>query len=129
MTIDSVSGPTTALVRTALDAALMRHQMHAANIANASVAGYRPMRLDFGDAMARARADIQAGGAAAHGGIAELAPDVVPLEDGFGNRAGKVELDVEVAGIAHNTLAYQALMKGLSRYMGILGIAMSDGRR
>lgn len=128
MNIDPVSGPTTALVRTALDAALMRHQMHATNIANASVAGYQPMRLDFGDAMARARADIQAGGMA-HGGVAGLSPDIVPLEDGYGHRADKVELDVEVAAIAHNTLAYQALMKGLSRYMGILGIAMSDGRR
>lgn len=124
MNIDSVSGPTTALVRTALDAALMRHQVHATNIANASVAGYQPLRLDFGDAMARARTELQAGGTAP-----ELSPGIVPLEDGFGHRADKVELDVEVAEIAHNTLAYQALMKGLSRYMGLLNIAVSDGRR
>ena len=130
MNLEPLSGPTTSLVRLALDAAQMRHRVHVTNIANASVPAYTPVRLDFGQTLNEARAQlVSADPGRDTAAPADLAQEVVPATDGRGQPLGSVELDVEMAEMVHNTLAYQSLMKGLSRHLAILSMAVSDGRR
>jgi flagellar basal-body rod protein FlgB len=50
-----LNSATSELVLRALDAGVMRHAVHAANIANASVEGYQPLRLEFSEQLAAAR--------------------------------------------------------------------------
>jgi flagellar basal-body rod protein FlgB len=92
------------------------------------VPDYAPVRLDFGDALARARDELNAGqtGAAA---LEVLTPEVTPQRDVQGHMQTAVEVDTEVAEIAQNTLQYQALMKGLSKHLSILSLAISEGKR
>jgi flagellar basal-body rod protein FlgB len=125
--IEPIAGSTTTLVRLALDAAQMRHRAHVTNIANAGVPGYAPVRLDFGDALARAQAQLAQNPGDAE--IQALSPDVVLATDPHGRPIGSVELDVEMADMVHNAMDYQALLKGLSRHLSILSMAISDGRR
>lgn len=127
MNIDPIAGSTTALMRMALDAAQMRHRVHVTNIANASVPEYTPVRLDFGDALSRARAEL-----ASPSGQPELQaldPVAVPATDSRGQPLGSVELDVEMADMVQNTMAYQVMLKGLAKHFSILSMAASDGRR
>ena len=70
-----LSGATSDLVLRALDAATVRHAVHSANIANASVEGYRPLRVEFEDQLSAARsALLGSDGAAAQRAAATLDP-------------------------------------------------------
>lgn len=90
----------------ALDGATLRHRVIAHNIANANTPGFTPLRVSFEKQF-----------------DAALKPVVEPAA------GGKVELDVEMAQLAQNSLQYQALLRGLGRYLAILGAAISEGKR
>lgn len=126
MNVDAISGQTGALLLAALDAAQLRHQVHALNIANANVAGYQPVRANFGDELARLRAAAQSG-ALAPGDRAE--PQVEPAVDADGTPAQRVEIDLEAAEISRNTLHYQALLRGLGKHLALMSAAIGDTRR
>ncbi|TAK83711.1 MAG: flagellar basal body protein [Aquabacterium sp.] len=123
MNIDPLNGATGALVRLALDAAQARHRALAANIANAGVPGYTPLRLGFGEQLAQLRDAMAAGDTRVLDGVQALQPDAPA------GGADRVELDQEVAGLAENTLQYQALMRGLSRHMSLISLALNEGRK
>jgi len=116
--IDSV---TTAAVTAALDAASLRQQAIATNIAHASVAGRAAERVRFEAAWTAAR-DGTAGPSMA------LASRTEPLLDADG-RPVAIQLDREVAALAENTLHYQTLVRGLTRHLGLLASAASEGKR
>ena len=116
--IDSV---TTAALGAALDAASLRQQVIATNIANASVAGRAAERVRFEAAWAVAR-----DGASAPRVVLESRTE--PLLDASG-RPAAVQLDREVAALAENTLHHQALVRGLHRHLGLLATAASEGKR
>ena len=128
MNIDPLAGPTGSLLKMALDAAQLRHQVHVTNIANANVSGYTPMRLNFADELARMREALASDPSGA-GVSSELQVMAEPASDGQGHAIDHVEVDMEVAEIAKNTLHYQAVLKGLSRHLSIIGMAIGDGRR
>jgi flagellar basal-body rod protein FlgB len=97
---------TVGAVALALDAALLRHQAIAANIANVNTAGYQPVRVSFEE----------------H--LGAQAPRLERVEG-----EAKVELDVEVAHLSANTVHYQALLRGLNKQFSILGTAINEGKR
>ncbi|MBX3625325.1 MAG: flagellar basal body protein [Rhizobacter sp.] len=110
----------------ALDAATMRHQVHAANIANAGVAGYKAQRLNFeaqvhqGLQSARTFGQVQAGPQVS----VRIEPDL-----GVDGQPHAVQLDVEVAAMSQNSVHYQTLVRALNRQLSILASAVSEGKR
>jgi flagellar basal-body rod protein FlgB len=119
-----LAGATSDLVLRALDAAVVRHAVHSANIANASVEGYQPLRVDFEDQLAAARsALVGRDDAAAQRAAASLEPQVVPQVD-----AQPVQLDREVALMMENSVRYQALLSALGKNGAMLRLAIREGR-
>ena len=115
---------TSALVLRALDAGVMQHAVHAANIANASVEGYQPLRLEFEDQLAAARtALLGRDDAAAQRAVGQLEPQVMPDDSGR-----PVQLDREVALMMENTVRYQALLGALGKSGALVRLAIREGR-
>jgi flagellar basal-body rod protein FlgB len=115
----------------ALDVAALRHQTIANNIANANTEGFSPQRVGFDAYFKDARQQLNERGRLdlqTLDSMSTTRPSIGPLLGAAGLPV-KVQLDVEVAEMAQNAVQYQALIKGLSRYMSVLSSAVSDGRR
>jgi len=120
-----VEAITTASLSLALDAATLRHQVIAANIANAGSAGFVPRRASFEAHLADSQRIAQ-------GVPRPLAPELqvrIELDLTPGGQVRDVHVDNEVAAMAENSLHYQALVRGLSRHLGILASAVTEGKR
>jgi flagellar basal-body rod protein FlgB len=121
-----LTSATSALVLRALDAGVMRHAVHAANIANASVEGYQPLRLEFADQLAAARtALLSRDDATAKRAVGLLEPQVAP-DAAAAERP--VQLDREVALMMENTVRYQALLGALGKSGSLVRLAIREGR-
>jgi len=104
----------------ALDAALVRQQVIAHNIANAHTENFVPQRVSFDVALATAGKDPIS---------ASLQVDVRTEPQINLSIDGAVRLDAEVAAMAQNNAHYQALLKALNRHLSVLSIAVNDGKR
>lgn len=124
----SVEATTTATLAFALNAASLRQQAIATNIANAHTLGYAPQRVDFASQLEDARRSLEARGSLDPLTLASVRLQVESHPGADGARPD-VQLDMETARLAENAVHYQALLKGLSRHLSILSIAVSDGRR
>ncbi len=109
------------LIQRALDAGALRHQAIAQNIANASVPGARPVQVQFEALLGPVRADLAAG--------RPLQATDVPSPVLQTDATQTIVLDEQMAALSSNSLQYQALLKALSRELGILSIAVQEGRR
>lgn len=127
---EGIEGVTTALLGLALDAASLRQQAIAANIANADVPGYAPLAVDFESQLEGARRDMNGTPRLDMATLSQVVPtlvaDATPHAPGL---SPKVMLDMEVARLAQNGVHYQALVTGLSRHYAILSLAVGDGRK
>ncbi len=123
-----IEGATLGVLRLALDAASLRHQIIAHNIANANTVGYAPVRVSFEEQFDALRSGLgQPRGLDARE-LGELRP-VVEQERAVNGATAKVALDLEVAKLAQNTVHYQALLRGVGRYLSIIGVAVTEGKR
>ena len=126
--IFSLEAMTTATLSKALEAASLRQQAIAANVANVNTEGYGPLKLSFEAQLEEASASLRERGSVAPDDLRALhlalEPDLAP--DGA-PRA--IELDAEVAAMARNAVQYQALAQGLSRHFALLAAAAADGRK
>ena len=129
---DGIEAVTRMALALALDAASLRQQAIATNIANADTLGYQPQRVNFEAQLADVRRSLaNAGGGAGAADPAawrQVRPRIEMALDGQGHPA-PVQLDVEAADMARNAVHYQALLKGLSRHFAILSMAAGDGRK
>lgn len=126
---EGIEAVTTTMMGLALDAASLRQQAIAANIANSETAGYVPMGVSFDAHMADMQRLLDGGGVQLDAGVLEaMQPRLQPVTDMAGVPA-KIMLDVEVANLAQNAVQYQALVKGLSKHYAILSSAVSDGKK
>jgi flagellar basal-body rod protein FlgB len=112
------------LVTKALDAAGLRQAVLAQNIANANVAGYKPARVSFEDQLAQVRGALNRGESVSSAELANVGAIVQPDDT-----AGDVELDSQVAAMSQNALQYQALLKAIDSELGLVSLAVSDGKR
>jgi flagellar basal-body rod protein FlgB len=119
---------TTAALGLALDAASLRQQAIASNIANHATQGYVAQKLDFGLQMEEARRVLQANGSIDTFALAGVRLQLEPVLDAQGQPA-KVQLDEQVADMAQNAVQYQILARGLNRHFAILSMAANDGKR
>jgi flagellar basal-body rod protein FlgB len=124
MGLSELTGVTGAMVKLALDAASLRHLVIANNIANANTPGYVPMRVEFEEHLAAAVRESPSGAVLGRA----AAPAVVPDLQGLDPLQARVQLDVEAAQLAQNTVQYQALLRGLRGKLEMLQIAVNDGK-
>lgn len=106
-------------VRLALGAGSLRQRIIASNIANASSPDHVRMKVVFEEHLANALDALSDGSA-----LQSVQPDVVAA----GPRGAKVQIDQEMVDLSANSVRYQALTKGLSRYYGIASLIVSSGR-
>lgn len=107
---------TSAMAIKALDGLSARSVATAENIANAQTRGYRPVRVDFEQALAMAAAD----GSDAVRGLQPRFLQATVAQD--------VRLDLELAAAASTSGRYAAVVELLSRQMQIDALAVSGGR-
>jgi flagellar basal-body rod protein FlgB len=119
---------TTAMVSTALDAATLRHQVIASNIANAGRADYTAQRVSFEATLAEAAQDTGSVDRAEAHSLFDLRMRIEPDRAADGS-ARRIELDQEVGALAQNSMHYQALVRGLSKYLSLMATAVGDGKR
>jgi flagellar basal-body rod protein FlgB len=114
--ISAMEGMGTAMAKLALDAAALRHQAIAQNIANLHSPGYVPLGVSFDAQLAALRR-----------GQAPGKPELVALDRAPGPRPQ--DADMEMVALSQNTIHYQALVKGIGTQLAILGAAISETRR
>jgi flagellar basal-body rod protein FlgB len=121
--MENMMGEGMAIARLALDAATLRHQAIASNIANVNTPGYSPLRVNFEEQFA-ALSKQQGEGA----DIKEVAPFIEkePAKNGL---TAQGAIDMEIVKLNMNTLHYQALARMASKYMSIMNVAITEGKR
>ena len=125
---DGIEAVTRSALSLALDAASLRQQAIATNIANVGVTGYVPKRVNFEAQLADARRGLKESGRLDLSTLGDVRPRVEPAHEANGPPM-RVQLDVAAAAMARNAVHYQALVKGLSSHFAILSMAAGDGRR
>lgn len=117
------SALTVEAVRLALDATALRQRVIAHNIANVDSPDHVRMKVSFEEQLSQALGAARQAGvrdAAFLSGIrAEAEPDLA---------SRKVQLDEEVAQLSANSLRYQALSRGVARYLSIANLIASANR-
>ena len=101
----------------ALDAAQLRQQVIATNVANAGEPGRRPLRVTFEQTLTATSSDRRA----------SLQPTIRPATSN--SLDGLVRLDEELVAMARNATHHQALLRVLDQHLGVLALAIAEGRR
>jgi flagellar basal-body rod protein FlgB len=123
--VSLIDPSTVGLVSMALDAAALRQQATAQNIANAGTPGYQRIGVSFESRMEALRGQVRQG---ATPSLATLR-DFRPTLELVGAPGDAVPLDMEVAALSENALHQQALLKMLNKHLGMLSIAINEGKR
>lgn len=119
---------TLALVSLALDAASLRHQAIANNLANANSADYVPLRVNFEEQLDALRAVANTPGPLPASALAGVQP-FVERDDAYPAGSVASAIDMEVVRLTQNTVHYQALLRALGKQMAIMQLAVNEGRR
>jgi flagellar basal-body rod protein FlgB len=114
--------PAVEMLAKAIDVCALRQAVHSANIANANVAGYRRMEVAFEEQLLRAEI---AGGRSIFGQASETEMARPQL---IASANSTVKLDEEMALMARNALRYQTLLGAYERSLGMLKLAIHEGR-
>lgn len=116
------------MLKMALDAASLRHQAIANNIANVNTPGYAPARVDFEAQMGALRSALQQGSPVTPSMLSGIRP-VLARESVVQDSDRTALLDKEIVNMAQNTVQYEALLKALGKHMSILSAAVAEGKR
>jgi flagellar basal-body rod protein FlgB len=121
----------------ALDARLLRHQVLAGNLANASTPGFQPREVDFAAAMARAATERPDPGepageiplalADASRAGAPALPAAADPGAGAGLDGNGVDVDRALVAVAENAVQYGAAARAAGKKLALLRYAASDG--
>lgn len=131
-------GPTHHLLTASMRLRAIRHELLTANVANADTPGYRPRDLDFASVLRALVLDQRDGGVEElgkwdTGKLALTSRHIRGLaqeREGEGRMDGnRVDLDRELALLVENTLLHEANLTLLSRTLGGLRYAISEGKR
>jgi len=123
--ISVVDNNLTALLGLALDAAQMRQQAIAQNIANVNTPGYRRIGVSFEQRIAQLAPDAARGTTPVPADLAYYRPKI---EYATGTK-GPVQLDQELADMSETVLHHQALLKALNKQLELIGLAINEGKR
>jgi flagellar basal-body rod protein FlgB len=124
--VGEMEGVGSAMIKLALDAAVLRHQAIAQNIANLQSEGYVPLRVSFEEELAQfRRSGVHAG--EVENALRDLKPQLVYADRAPGPRPQDV--DTELVALSENTIHYQVLLRALNRQMSIISEAMDEGKK
>ena len=127
---EGIERVTTAALSLALDAATMRQQAIAANIANADVPGYQPVTVDFESQLDTAQRVLDEGGRIDMNMLGDVSPRLVnELQLQPSDLSPRVTLDMQMAQLAQNGVQYQALTTALNKQFALMSLAINDGKR
>ena len=132
-------GPTQNLLTASLRVSAARHSLLTANVANVDTPGYRPRDINFAKVL-QSYVEPQASSFGHQGEVTlvsthpshqhqELDSPLESTEAGEGLDRNQVELDSEVTRLVENTLHHETSLTLLSRTLGGLRYAISEGRR
>lgn len=121
-------GVTLGLVQLALDAATLRHQATANNLANIHSTGYRPQRVNFEEQLSALRHAVATRAPIAPAALEQVRPFIqADARRAAGSIAGMI--DMELVKLSQNAVHYQTLLKALDKRGSILALAVNEGRR
>lgn len=129
--IEGIGGVTSALVGVALDAALLRHEVIANNIANVDTPGFQAKRLSFEQHLSGyvSNSSPHENAESLHDRISWV-KHIMNDSDSLITEVGEtVELDREMVHLTENTLRYQALLRAAGKNGEIIKMAVREGRR
>lgn len=119
MGLSHLGGLTATAVGYALDGLSMRHEAIAMNIANANSQGYRPREVSFEQYLADF---VQTGNPSA-------AAPKISMQPASSALALQNSVEMQTVALNQNVLQYQALVTGLGKYMSMVSMAVSEGKR
>ena len=129
---------TTDALATSLHMRQIRHNVTAANIANAETPGYHAKKIDFENALARAldidgmRGMSTSSGdhfALGAGSMQNTRPDIYENPEGAVNNDGNtVDLEREMSNLTENSIMYKAALQLINKKMAALKYAATEGR-
>lgn len=132
-------GKTTDALASSINLRQIRHNVTAANIANAETPGYKAKKVDFEQALSRAidinglskmNADHTDYYAVNGGAISKIRADVYDNPDvNISNDGNTVDLENEVATLNQNTILYKAALQLINKKLGNMRYAVTEGRR
>jgi flagellar basal-body rod protein FlgB len=115
--INAMEGLGASMVKVALDAAALRHQAIAHNIANLHSPGFVPLTVSFESQLEALRRGQPPG-----------KPELVEQFDKAPGPRPQ-DVDMEMVALAENTIHYQALIKGMGTQLAILSDVANDQKR
>ncbi|HYF83062.1 MAG TPA: flagellar basal body rod protein FlgB [Clostridia bacterium] len=134
--IDRISDKTMMLEK-ALDAAWMRNETISNNIANVNTPGYKKSYVKFEELLTDAVDKFQISGIKKDGKFlpigkdtkSTVSPEIVQEDSTSMRRDGNnVNIDVEMAELAKNSIKYNALIAQMSKEFSIIKLAINGGR-
>lgn len=131
---DGLFGGTINLLGRALDLRSIRHNLISSNIANQETPGYKAVDIDFKAALSKAEGDvlplIKTGKGhiegASHGATNQVEAQRTGTDEGYDKNS--VNIEMEMAKMAENTMMYNAAADMLARKFKGLEYAVREGR-
>lgn len=117
----------TGMLEKALDAAALRQQVIANNIANINTEGYRPQAVAFEEKLAEACQ--QASDDDPEGGGWPSATQLAAVEPEVETKTGRVDINREAVNLGKNQILYNALTSKISGYLGALKYVVDNSGR
>lgn len=132
-----LSSPHAALLEQAISAASVRHKVIADNIANVNTPGFKRSEVRFEDVL---RETMESNTKLAMSSTnkkhivqsapVSTAPQIHVLnENSVRSDGNNVDIEVEMANMAKNTIYYDASIQQLNRYFTTIKSAINEGRR
>jgi flagellar basal-body rod protein FlgB len=128
---------TLSILEKSLEMRARAHEIHASNVANANVPGYKAKKIDFEGRLREAMQELDAPNEPmvkthrlASGTVGEVVPDIYedPLAKASGD-GNTVQMEHEQAEIAKNTIAYQAGIQLINKKFALAKYVLSEGGR
>ncbi|MGE5632259.1 MAG: flagellar basal body rod protein FlgB [Caulobacteraceae bacterium] len=134
--IDRITNKT-GIMEKALDAAWLRNETISNNIANVNTPGYKKSYVRFEELLSDSMDKFQISGIKKDGKFLPIGKDTaesvtpeIVQEDATSMRrdGNNVDIDVEMAELAKNTIKYNALISQLSKEFSRIKLAINGGR-
>jgi flagellar basal-body rod protein FlgB len=124
------AGITPQLVHLALNGALARHAVIAANIANAQTEGYQPLVSGFDTVLERLQGRVtdRSQDDMTRQLVESLREEMESAPASPDLRYSRVELDMQMAALASNTLQYEALLTAQGKLGQIMQLVIGEGK-
>ncbi|MBX7231949.1 MAG: flagellar basal body rod protein FlgB [Bdellovibrionales bacterium] len=137
--MSGITDKTTDALGASLDFRLLRHNVTAANIANAETPNYKAKKVDFEEALSRALDHEGLGKMATsdpehllmgQGPIAKARAEVYENPDAnLANDGNTVDMERELSNLAENSILYKAALQLINKKLASLKYAVSEGGR